>query len=142
MPSNRPRGFTIVEVMIAVAIVSILAAIALPSYNAYIQRSRVPAGLDALSAYAARMEQAYQDSGSYGAGACTPTLPATVPNFAIACAVTGGGQGFTATATGSGPMSGYAFTIDNRGTRRTTSHPKGVPGTDCWSIRGGVCDDK
>lgn len=139
MSSFRQRGFTIVEVMIAVAIVSILAAIALPSYNAYIQRSRVPAGLDALNAYAARMEQAYQDSGSYGAAGCTPTLP-TAANFTITCV--SGGQTYTATATGSGSMSGYAYTINNQGVRATTAHPKGVPPGNCWSIRGSVCDDR
>jgi len=139
MYSIRQRGFTIVELMIAVGIVAILAAIAVPSYIAYVQRSRVPAGLDALNAYAARMEQAYQDSGSYGAAGCTPTLP-TATNFTITCA--SGGNTYTATATGSGPMSGYVYTINDQGVRRTTAHPKGVPAANCWSMRGSVCDDK
>ncbi len=45
-----------------------------------------------------------------------------------------------APATGSGPISGYAYTINHQGTRVTTAHPKGVPGSNCWSIRGAQCD--
>jgi hypothetical protein len=37
-------------------------------------------------------------------------------------------------------MLGYAFTIDHQGTRSTTAHPKGVPASACWSIKGVTCD--
>jgi type IV pilus assembly protein PilE len=136
----RSRGFTVIEVMVALAIVAILAAVAVPSYSSYVQRSRVPVALDALSSYATRMEQRFQDVGSYAnAGACAVAVP-TASNFALSCAISGGGAGYTATATGSGPMLGYAFTIDHQGTRSTTAHPKGVPASACWSIKGVTCD--
>lgn len=129
-----------VEVMVTVAIVGILAAVALPAYDSYIKRSRVPAALDGLTAYLTRMEQRFQDAGSYANGAnCASAVPA-VTNFTIACVLSNGGQGFTATATGSGPMTGYTYTIDHNGVRRTTAHPKGVPGQNCWSTRGSSCD--
>lgn len=138
--TRRTRGFTLIEVMITVAIVAILSAIALPAYTAYVQRSRVPPALDALSALATRMEQRYQDSGSYANGAnCGVALP-TATNFTISCAISNGGQGFTATATGSGTVAGYAYTINHQGVRATTAHPKGTPGSNCWSMKGGVCD--
>lgn len=134
------RGFTLIEVMITVAIVAILAAIALPSYTAYLQRSRVPPALDALSALATRLEQRFQDTGSYANGAaCGATMPAA-ENFAVACVLSNGGQGFTATATGSGPVSGYSYTINHQGVRVTTAHPKGAPAANCWSMKGSVCD--
>jgi len=141
--AGRPpsaRGFTLIELMVAIAIVAILASVALPSYNNYVQRSRVPAALDGLSSYAVRMEQRFQDVGNYAnAGACAVAVP-TVNNFTITCAISGGGTGYTATATGSGVMSGYAYTINHQGTRSTTAHPKGTPGTACWTTRGSVCD--
>jgi type IV pilus assembly protein PilE len=134
------RGFTLIEVMITVAIVAILSAIAMPAYNAYVQRSRIPPGLEALTSLATRLEQRYQDTGSYANGdACGATLP-TASNFTISCVLSDEGQGFTATATGNGAVEGYAYTINHRGVRRTTAHPKGAPETDCWSLKGGVCD--
>ncbi|MBI5255592.1 MAG: prepilin-type N-terminal cleavage/methylation domain-containing protein [Burkholderiales bacterium] len=139
MPTTRPRGFTLLELMITVAVVAMLTAIALPAYTAYITRSRVPAALDALSAYASRMEQTYQDVGNYGVANCTPTLP-TATNFTVSCSITNGGQGYTATATGSGTMTGYTYSIDNTGTRRTVAHPKGTPPANCWSLKGAKCD--
>jgi type IV pilus assembly protein PilE len=137
--SAAPAGFTLIELMIALAILAILAAVALPSYNSYVRRSKVPVGLDALSAYATRMEQRYQDVGSYGTDACALTVPSGVANFTIECELTNSGQGFTATATGSGTLSGYTYTIDQDGTRATTAHPNGS-NSACWTTKGSVCD--
>ncbi len=144
MPRHRALGFTLIELMITVAIVSLLAAVALPSYSAYVMRSRVPVALEGLSTYATRMEQGFQDVGTYGnttATACLVALP-TVAHFTLTCTLSGSGTGFTATATGTtgGVMAGYAYTIDNQGTRRTTAHPKGTPATNCWSTKGVVCE--
>lgn len=134
------RGFTLIEIMMAIAIVAILTSIALPSYQSYLQRSRVPAGLDALQSYFTRMEQRFQDSGSYAnAGGCALVVPAAT-HYTVSCALTGGGTGYTATASGNGPLAGYSYTIDSTGTRATVAHPKGVPAGNCWSIKGTVCD--
>ena len=53
----RSRGFTLIELMIAVAIVAILAAIAIPSYSEYIRRSRITEAISALSGMRVKMEQ-------------------------------------------------------------------------------------
>lgn len=135
---SRNAGFTIIELMATVAIAAILTAIALPAYTAYIQRSKVPPALDGLSAYATRMEQRYQDTGSYGTTSCALSPP-TPSNFAISCVLGNSGQSYVATATGSGPMTGYTYTIDQAGNRATTAHPKGA-NTTCWTTRGTTCD--
>jgi len=139
------RGFTLIELMVAVAVVAILAAVALPAYTRYVARSRVPPGLDALSAYAVRMEQYYQDTGSYTSEdgkSCGVKVPDAVENYTITCALETGDKvkGFMATATGSGLLTGYAYTIDGTGTRVTTAHPIAKPTKNCWSIRGSICD--
>src|SRR5574341_294426 len=58
-------GFTLIEVMITVAIVAILAGIAYPTYTDYIVRGRLVDAATALRATRARMEQYYQDNRTY-----------------------------------------------------------------------------
>jgi type IV pilus assembly protein PilE len=137
---SHRSGFTLIELMIAIAIVSILAAVALPAYNSYVQRSRVPPALDGLSSYAVRMEQRFQDVGSYANGAACGVAVPMVANFTVTCTLSGGGTGFTATATGTGSMTGYTYTINHQGARNTTAHPKGTPASACWTTRGTTCD--
>ena len=129
--------------MITVAILAIIASVAMPSYRAYIQRSRLPSALDALTVIAAKMEMVYQDlnDGTYGPG---PTCPlaslGTAADFTLTCTITGGGSGFVARATGSGSVAGYTYSINQLGTRVTEAHPKGSNLT-CWTTKGGTACD-
>jgi type IV pilus assembly protein PilE len=140
------RGFTLIELMVVVVVVAILAAIAYPSYTQYLFRSRAVAGTDALALLAVRFEQRFQDVGGYGSGdggsddsACGPTW-SEPPHFVIGCESFDGGTRFLLTATGSGPVQGLVYTIDDSGVRRTPEHPRGAPADNCWSLRGGTCD--
>jgi type IV pilus assembly protein PilE len=136
----RPaRGFTLIELMIAVAVVALLTMVALPSYTAYVKRSKVPVALDGLSALATRMEQCFQDTGTYtSCSPCGSGLP-TPANFTLACSIATDGKTYSASATGSGQLSGYAYTIDSNGNRATTAHPQGA-NASCWTTRGTTCD--
>lgn len=81
------RGFTLIEVMITVAIVGILAAIAYPSYQSYILRSHRSEGMALLSEAAARMERYYAQNSTYATATpnrlgLTSTANATTVNSA------------------------------------------------------------
>jgi type IV pilus assembly protein PilE len=134
------RGFTMIEVMITVAIVTILSAIALPSYADYVRRGQLSTAFEMLGTYQMRLEQAYQDGGNYGVNSCSVAVPTTTSYFQYSCALANSGQGFTATATGINTMAGYTFTIDAGGAQVTTAFPggSGLP-KSCWWTRKSDC---
>ncbi len=63
---RAPPGFTLIELMIVVAIVGILAAIAYPSYTEYVRRAARADAQGALTGLAAVMEQWFSDHNTYG----------------------------------------------------------------------------
>lgn len=136
-------GFTLIELMITVAIVAILASVAVPTYTAYIQRSRISDATGLLAMTRVRLEQFFQTNRNYGAGTtCGVAMPANANQFTVTCGwgSTGTNQTFLLTATGNSGtyMDGFTFTVDDTNTQRTTAFPgaSGLP-ANCWMLRKG-----
>lgn len=133
--ARKARGFTLIELMITVAIIAVLAAIGYPSYVEYVRRGRMVEAQGELATLRVRLEQYYQDNRNYGstASACGVSMPG-LATFAFSCSWGPGAtsQSFVAQATGTGAMEGYVFTVDDANTRRTTRF-EGSPATaSCW----------
>lgn len=138
---SKARGFTLIEVMIAVVVVGILATIAYPSYRDYMQRAKLAEARSQLMDTRAKLEQYYQDNRQYtganGAGfPCNATvINQNMKHFAYSCALAS--NTFTITATGQADMTGFAFTINEANIRATTGLPTGWTGvgSSCWVMK-------
>lgn len=118
-------GFTLIEIMIVVAIIGIIAAVAYPQYRDYVLRGQIQALTANMSKIKLRMEQRYADNRDYTTGTlCASPVPTdgTGDYFVINCTNPGGNaQAFLLTGTGSGPLNGFIYTINQLGTKTTTS---------------------
>jgi len=144
---RQGRGFTLIELMITVAIVAILAAVALPMYRTYMVRGKLVAGTNALAAQRTAMEQYYQDNRTYvstttssGAAITSPCASSvTADTFTVTCTSTA--TAYTITAKGSGLTSNAVYTVDEKNNMVTVSLPSvlgSVPSNNkCWILRKG-----
>jgi type IV pilus assembly protein PilE len=133
----RHAGFTLIELMVVVAIVAILAAIALPNYGDFMRRSKITEATSTLSDLRLRAEKFFADNRTYVG------FPDTVTNvryFSFDCnnpaktATT-----FRCTANGIGDLAGFQYTINESNTRTSTF--SGISGWNnsptCWVTKKG-----
>ncbi|BBL75093.1 pilin family protein [Methylomagnum ishizawai] len=139
---NRPglgashSGYTLVEMLVVVSMLGILASIALPAYRDYVVRGKLPEATANLAQKRVNIEQYFQDNRTYvSAPDCDPDTT-TSKYFIFVCNAVAATT-FTLQAVGTGDMTGFTFSIDTSGTKRTVAVPTGwtLPTTNCWVTR-------
>lgn len=143
---GQQQGFTLIELMIVIAIIGILLAIAVPNYQQYVLRSRLVDAHTQLSDQRTKMEQFFQDNRTYlknggGATECGRAMTAS-SYFTYTCTATPSTFLLTAESnTKLGAAKAYTYTINHSGVRATTNFA-GVAKTNvsCWiTSKDGKC---
>jgi type IV pilus assembly protein PilE len=144
---NSQLGFTLIELMITVAIATILVSIALPSYLSHMRKSRRTEARTALLDIASREERLFSTTNSYSnvptdLGYSGTAFPIAVGNgfynvnVSVTAAAPPAPATFTITATATGSQSAdtqcASFTVDQAGRQSAYTSSSAVSTQTCW----------
>ena len=117
---NRSQGFSLIELMIAVVIVGILAAVAIPMYSDYVTRSRRADGQATLMQVAQELERCYTQFSKYNDNSCSVVSSSTVNETSD--------QGFYVISASGGALTESNFTLT------ATPQNEQADDTDCTAL--------
>ncbi|WP_036248844.1 pilin [Methylobacter sp. BBA5.1] len=134
------QGFTLIELMIVVAIIGILAAIAIPAYQDYVTRAQVSEAVELLGGLKTPLAEYSADAGAWPSAIVAPTAAATATE--IPGTITGKYATVTATVTGAYPVGSITATMTSGQANTKTVIMATADGGATWTCNTGTVDKK
>lgn len=134
MKTKYSSGFTLIELMVVVAIMAVLVAIGVPSYTSYVLKGKLTEGQTLLSDLQLRQEQYYADNRSYADG----MTPRSAGKYftATSCVTSSANQSYICTARMTSPS--FSYTVNDGGAKTTTKSDGST--VNCWlTSDSGTC---
>ncbi|WP_372748281.1 type IV pilin protein [Litorivivens sp.] len=138
----KSKGFTLIELMIVVAVIAVLAGVAVPAYQEQIAKAKRADAASALATGAQALERYYTTNGTYlnTDGNLAAVFPTKAPdsgsaNYTIAATGTPTANSFTLRATRTGSMANDRcgnLQLSSVGTRTLHDNKTGTTVADCW----------
>ena len=129
MKRNLQKGFTLIELMIVVAIIGILAAVALPAYQDYTKRSHVSEGIALASGAKSSVTEYYSSMGAF---------PGSNTSAGLAAATDIKGNAVTSVTVGAGGLITVLYNDKVENNKTLVLSPTAGAGSVEWKCKGGA----